>query len=75
LDALAHYASIPGLIDPYGLNDAYNQDADWICDFCIGIDKGISIVMLENYLSGMVHELYMGNEYVKKAAKLLEWQR
>jgi len=39
--------------------------------FCIGIDKGISIIMLENYLSGMVHELYMGNGYVKMATCLL----
>ena len=73
-DAMEHYATIPGLVGPYGFNDAYNQDVDWVCDFCIGIDKGISIVMLENYLSGMVHELYMGSGYVKKAAGLLGWE-
>jgi len=74
LDAMAHYATIPGLTGKYGFNDAYNQDVNWVCDFCIGIDKGISIVMLENYLSGMVQELYMRNGYVKKATGLLGWE-
>ncbi|MCL2286246.1 MAG: hypothetical protein FWC32_07760 [Firmicutes bacterium] len=73
LDAMAHYTTIPGLIGKYGFNDAYNQDVNWVCEYCIGIDKGISIVMLENYLSGMVHELYMNNGYIKKAAGLLGW--
>jgi len=73
LDAIAHYATIPGLTGKYGLNDAYNLDKNWICDFCIGIDKGISIVMLENYLSGMPQELYMQNGYVKKATELLSF--
>ena len=73
IEAMAHYALIPGLTGKYGFNDAYNQDVNWVCDFCIGIDKGISIVMLENYLSGMVHELYMGSPYVKTAARLLNW--
>jgi len=73
LDAMGYYATIPGLNGKYGYNDAYNQDVDWVCDFCIGIDKGVSILMLENYLTGMVHELYMSNGYVKKAAGLLGW--
>jgi hypothetical protein len=72
-DAMTHYAAIPKLIGKYGFQDSYNQDLNWVCDFCIGIDKGISIVMLENYLSGMVQELYMSNKYVKKATELLGW--
>ena len=71
LEALDYYYSMPNLIGKYGLTDAYNQDANWVCDFCIGIDKGISIIMLENHLSGLIHELYMQNKYVKKGAGLI----
>ena len=73
VEAMNYYATIPNLVGKYGFNDAYNLDRDWVCDFCIGIDKGISIVMLENHLTGMVQELYMGNKYVKDATKLLGW--
>jgi len=71
LAALEYYYAVPGLVGKYGLADAYNQDANWVCDFCIGIDKGISIIMLENALTGMVHELYMKNRFVKTGAKLI----
>jgi len=71
LEALEFFYTVPNLVGKYGLMDAYNQDLNWICDFVIGIDKGISIVMLENYSSGMIHQLYMANEYVKKATELL----
>jgi hypothetical protein len=75
LAALDYYYTVPGLAGKYGLNDAYNQDKDWVCDFCIGIDKGISIIMLENALSGMIHELYMGNEWVKRGAERIGLHR
>ena len=74
IDAMKFYETVPGLVGKYGFNDAYNLDVNWVCDFCIGIDKGISIVMLENHLSGMVQELYMRNKYVKTAQGLLGWK-
>jgi hypothetical protein len=69
--ALDFYCTVPGLTGKYGFNDSYNQDKNWVCDFCIGIDKGVSIVMLENALSGMVHTLYMNNRWVKKGAEAI----
>ena len=71
LAALDFYYTVPDLVTKYGLCDAYNQDRDWICDFCIGIDKGVSILMLENHESGMIHELYGQNRYVRKGANLI----
>jgi len=69
LEALDYYYTIPNLAGKYGLKDAYNQDRNWTCDFCIGIDKGITITMLENHLTSMIHELYMRNKHVKKGAE------
>jgi len=71
--AMEHYRSIPGLWGKYGFTDAYNIDLNWVCDFEIGIDKGISILMPENYRTGLIQQLYMQNSYVKKAEKELGW--
>ena len=38
----------------------------------IGIDKGISMLMLENYRSGLIWKLTNQNPYIKKAFELLE---
>jgi len=75
LEALEFYNTVPNLIGKYGLKDSYNQDKDWICDFVIGIDKGITAVMLENFETGLIHELYMQNKYVKEATTKLSWKK
>ena len=75
LDALSYYYRILGLNGEYGLMDSYNQDRNWVCDYVIGIDKGITLIMIENYLSGMIHELYMQNSYVKKASEMLGFKQ
>lgn len=66
--ALAHYASIPGLQGRYGLVDAYNLDVDppWFASGAIGIDKGITLLMIENHRSGLPWRLFMGNAVVRR---------
>lgn len=69
IDALEHYYNdIPGLHCEYGFRDAYNLDGDepWFSTECIGIDKGITLVMIENYLTGLVWNCFMKNEYVRR---------
>lgn len=58
----------------YGFKDAYNLDEnpEWFCDYEIGIDKGISILMIENYRSGLIWKLTMQNRYIQKAMNMLE---
>jgi len=73
--ALDHYFTVDKLVGKYGLNDAYNLDKNWFCDFCIGIDKGISIIMLENAQSGLIHDLYMANPIVQRGAQLIGWSK
>ena len=44
---------------PFLLMDAYNLDVtpEWYSDRVIGIDKGISLVMIENYRSGLIWQV------------------
>jgi len=72
------YDNVPQLWSKYGFLDAYNLDvaAPWVADRVIGIDKGITLLMIDNYQNdGFIQKLYMSNEYVKKGADLLGWQK
>ncbi len=46
------YHTYPKLWSKYGFLDGYNLEKDklWVSKEYIGIDKGISMVMIENYL-------------------------
>jgi len=75
LPAIEHfYNEVPGLWGPYGFLDSYNKDKDWVCGIDIGIDKGITLLMIENYRSDLIYNLYMNNKYIKKSIELLGWK-
>jgi len=71
--ALKHYLGKPALWGKYGLVDAYNEAVEpmWVDPDVIGIDKGITLLMIENYRSGLVWDLYMQSDYVKAGAKAI----
>lgn len=72
--AANHYRSFPEFWSDYGFKDAYNLDHGtdgWFATDIIGIDKGISVLMIENYISGMIWELYHENKYVNAGLKKL----
>ena len=71
------YNTFPGLRCEYGFRDAYNLDGEeeWYSEECIGIDKGISLVMIENYLTGLVWRCFMQNERVKTGLRKLGFRR
>jgi len=52
--------------DRYGLISAFNIDRDWFSTEHIGIDAGISLLMIENYRSGFVWKYLMKNKWVQK---------
>ena len=73
--AMEHfYYDVPQLWSEYGFLDAYNLDRNWTADIVIGIDKGVTLLMIENYRSNLIYDLYMNNKYVKKATDLLGWK-
>lgn len=67
-----YYNEQPKLWGKYGFQDAYNLDVEpaWYGKDVIGIDKGISLLMLENYRTGLVWKYFMKNEYVQKGLKM-----
>jgi hypothetical protein len=70
--ALMNYASIPELQSRYGLLDAYNLTEDWFASDVIGIDKGITLLMLANYQDASVHQIVMQNETIRNGLDRLE---
>jgi hypothetical protein len=55
------------LYGPYGFKDAFNLDKKWTAREYLGIDQGISVLMLENYLSeGGIWEKFMKLPSIQK---------
>ena len=79
--AMKHYKTYDKLWSKYGFVDAYNLGSTegnydpsvdgkigedgWFCNQVIGIDKGISALMIENYMSGMIWNIFMDIEYIQ----------
>lgn len=74
--AMKYFEQDENLWGEYGLKDAYNLDVEpaWYAEEYIGIDKGISILMIENYCSGLIWKLTNQNKYIRKAFELLEFR-
>lgn len=68
-----YYNNYPKLWGKYGFIDAYNleNEKQWYSKEYIGIDKGISMIMIENYLSGLIWHVFMKNRYVLKGLEIL----
>ena len=54
------------LYGKYGFKDSFNLKADWWCDEYLGIDQGISLLMIENYRSGFVWKYFMRHPAVQR---------
>ncbi len=71
-EAVRAQTTVPGLTGQWGLKDAYNltQDPVWIASDTLGIDKGSSMVMIENYLTGFIWLLMDSIPYVREGMAL-----
>ena len=49
----------------YGFVDAFNLNEPWFADSFLAIDQGPIIIMIENYRSGMLWNLFMSAPEVK----------
>ena len=59
--AMLNYYSLDELNGKYGFMDAYNLTEEWYASDVIGIDKGITLLMLANYQSDLVYRITMEN--------------
>jgi hypothetical protein len=58
----------------YGFYDAFSEQDNWYPKRYLGIDQGPMVVMIENYRSGLLWKLFMGNKDVQNGLKKLDFQ-
>jgi hypothetical protein len=87
LRAVKHYSEISQLQGLYGFKDAYNlgpvessynpsiaSKTPWYASDYIGIDKGITVLMIENYRSNLIWDYFMQNENVQNGLEILGFE-
>ena len=79
--ALEHMYEIPGLVGKYGLYDAYSYstkargDQPWIAKSYLGIDKGLVLLMFENYSTQLIWRLLHQNAHIQKGLSILQFEQ
>jgi hypothetical protein len=58
----------------FGFVDAFNETQNWYAKSHLAIDQGPIIVMIENYRTGLLWNLFMSCEEVKKGLQKLDFQ-
>jgi len=61
------------LYGKYGFKNAFNLDKRWWAEEYLGIDQGITVLMLENYKTGLVWEKFMKSGPIKRWTDLCFW--
>jgi hypothetical protein len=56
---------------PYGFYDAFSQTSNWFPKRYLAIDQGPIVVMMENYRSGLLWNLFMSSQDVQSGLKKL----
>ncbi len=62
------------LYGPYGFYDAFSETAQWFPKKYLAIDQGPTVVMIENFRSGLLWNLFMSCPEVKESLKKLGFQ-
>ncbi len=58
----------------YGFKDAFNLTNIWFADSFLAIDQGPQIVMIENYRTGLLWNLFMSCPEIKRGMRNLSFQ-
>lgn len=56
----------------YGFRDAYNLSEDWVANIYMGLNQAPMTVMIENYRTGLLWDLFMKNQEVQEALKSIK---
>jgi hypothetical protein len=59
------------LLGPYGFYDAFSMKEEWFPQRYLAIDQGPIVVMIENYRTGLLWDLFMEVEEVQNGLKKL----
>jgi len=68
------YLEADSLIGKYGPYDAYSEQNNWFLPRYLAIDQGPIPVMIENYRSGMLWNLFMKNKEIQQGLKKLGFE-
>ncbi|MFC4096124.1 glucoamylase family protein [Euzebyella saccharophila] len=73
LNALRYfYSHKDKLVGPAGFYDAFSPEHDfWVAEAYLAIDQGPIIIMIENYRSGLLWNLFMQNPSIQKGLDAL----
>ncbi len=67
------YRDHDSLIGKYGPYDAFSEEHQWYLPRYLAIDQGPIPVMIENHRSGLLWELFMQNEDVRRGLRILRF--
>ena len=65
------YQNREKLLGPAGFYDAFASDFNWVAEAYLAIDQGPEIIMIENYRSGLLWNLFMRNQEVQEGLEKL----
>lgn len=73
LAALRHFYFDLGdkIFGIYGFYDAFSEQNDWFPERYLAIDQGPEIVMIENFRTGLIWDLFMSSTEIKTGLKML----
>jgi hypothetical protein len=76
MQALRHFYEDLGdkIWGDYGFVDAFNESENWYAKSHLAIDQGPIVVMIENYRSGLLWNLFMSCPEVKQALDKLDFE-
>jgi hypothetical protein len=73
MNAMKHFYYILGnkIWGEYGFYDAFSEQNNWFPQRYLAIDQGPAIIMIENYRTGLLWNLFMSSNEIKNGLNLL----
>jgi len=73
MNAIKHFYYVLGdkIWGEYGFYDAFSEQKNWFPHRYLAIDQGPTVVMIENYRSGLLWNLFMSCKEIKSGLKVL----
>ncbi len=57
----------------YGFYDAFSEENNWYPQRYLAIDQGPAVIMIENFRTGLLWDLFMANEEIQTGLKRLDF--
>jgi hypothetical protein len=73
MNALKHFYYVLGnkIWGEYGFYDAFSEQYNWFPQRYLAIDQGPAIIMIENYRTGLLWNLFMSSAEIQNGLNLL----